>query len=321
MPLLVVCVAEDEAGLLTLGEWDALVSCKRVVFERPSHPLAARLVQAGIPCGPFDDEPAATQDGWALVADPGSPRVPVLAERGARVLAGPADYPDGLTAARAAPLARKVASSLAGVAGIMARLRGPDGCPWDARQTHESLRVHLMEEAYEVLEAIDAGQTGAELEEELGDLLLQIAFHSELAHEDGRFDMASLAQRLAGKLVHRHPHVFGDVEVAGADDVVTNWEALKQTEKQRRGPFEGIPLALPALLTAYKTQKRAASLGFSPAESDARRRLDEALADDPGPREIGDALFWLVAVARTRGIDPEGALRAAVARFQQARVG
>lgn len=319
MPLLVVCLSEDEADDLTLREYDALLACEHVLFEKPSHPLAVRLARAGVPAGPFDDEPSADQSGSALVADPGSPRVAELAERGAEVSVGPARFPDAVTAARAAPVARAVGTSLAAVAGIMARLRGPGGCPWDARQSHESLRVHLIEETYEVLDAIDEGHTGFGLEEELGDVLLQLAFHSELAREDGRFDLASVADGLARKLIHRHPHVFAGVRVSGADEVVSNWESLKRSEKKRADAFEGIPAALPALLTAYKTQKRAASLGFDPSEDEATERLVRSLAGS-GPEALGEALFWLVAIARSRGIDPEGALRASVTRFQQARV-
>src|SRR5687767_2236248 len=133
----------------------------------------------------------------------------------------------------------------------MARLRSADGCPWDREQTHESLRVHLIEEAHEVLEAIDLGETGHMLEEELGDLLLQVAFHSELAARDDRFDLAGVADAIVAKLIHRHPHVFGDTEVEGAADVVRNWEAIKAEEKDRSDPFEGIPATLSALLAAY----------------------------------------------------------------------
>jgi MazG family protein len=199
----------------------------------------------------------------------------------------------------------------------MARLRGPQGCPWDAEQTHESLRVHLIEEAYEVLDAVDAGAVGPELEEELGDILLQVAFHCVIAQEERRFDFASVADRLSAKLVARHPHVFGDVVVSGAADVVGNWESLKQQEKARTGPFEGIPQGLPALLAAYKTQKRATSLGFAPDADLAARRVTEGIEEAVDPDGLGDLLFWVVALARAHGIDPEGALRAATTRFQK----
>ncbi|HYP22804.1 MAG TPA: MazG family protein [Actinomycetota bacterium] len=317
--LVVVPLAPGEAGWLTLEEWDLLVSCDRVVFEHPDHPLVDRLRAQGVAAGPFDDEPDAGSAGWALVADPGSPRVVELAHAGAVVTSGPASAPDELTAARGARLGRRAGSSLGALALVMSRLRGPDGCPWDAEQTHESLRVHLLEEAHEVLEAIDAGTTGAELEEELGDLLLQVFFHAELASEEARFDVATVADRLVAKLVHRHPHVFGDVVVAGAGEVVSNWEAIKAEEKRdvRADPFDGIPPTLPALLKTYKVQKKAARLGFEANAGAARAGIEKALAEEPSPGSIGELLFWTVALARSAGVDPEGALARATLKFRQ----
>ena len=195
----------------------------------------------------------------------------------------------------------------------MARLRGEDGCPWDQKQTHSSLKPHLIEESYEVIDAIERGEVGAELEEELGDLLLQVVFHSQLADDDDRFDLAGVADRIVAKLLHRHPHVFSDTVVADADEVVANWETIKSKEKKRSDPFDDIPAALPALSTAYKTQKRAASLGWQAQEDEARGQLEAAVEDE----RLGEALFWLVALARARGLDPEGALRDAVARFRE----
>jgi MazG family protein len=198
----------------------------------------------------------------------------------------------------------------------MARLRSEDGCPWDREQTHESLKVHLLEEAHEVIDAIDVGHTGAELEEELGDLLLQVAFHARLAAQEDRFDLADVADAIVAKLIHRHPHVFGTTEVSSAGEVVRNWEALKAEERrgEEQDPFASIPRALPALLTAHKTQKRAARFGFAPDEAEARARLRGAL---DGETDLGEALFWLVALARVRGVDPEGALRKATVRFRE----
>ena len=314
--LVVVPLAPGETEWLTLHEWDLLTSSERVVFERPDHPLLERLASAGVPAGPFDDEPSAEDASWALVADPGSPRVRELAEAGAVVTSGASPAPDALTAAQGAPVGRRAASSLGALALVMARLRGPGGCPWDAEQTHESLRVHLLEEAHEVLEAIDLGALGEHLEEELGDLLLQVVFHAQLAADDGRFDVAGVADRIVAKLLHRHPHVFGDVVVGGAADVVANWESIKAAEKERTGPFDGIPPSLPALLAAYKTQKRAAALGFEADAATARRRVEEALAEPEGAGALGDALFWLVALARSAGIDPEGALAKATLKFR-----
>jgi len=313
---LVVALAPDETGLLTLDEWDALRSRRRVLFERSDHPLVARLEEAGVDVAVGDDP---LGEDEAAVMEPGSPRLLELARAGIRISIGPASPPDPVSAARGAPIARRAAAATADLATVMARLRSSDGCPWDREQSHESLRVHLIEEAHEVLEAIDKGQFGEELEDELGDVLLQVAFHAQLASEDGRFDLAGVADRIVAKLLRRHPHVFGDVEVSGAGEVVRNWEALKSEEKERAGPFEGIPGSLPALLTAYKVQKRAAQVGFEPDAREARTNLlaslDRAGSSASGD-DLGESLFWLVAVARAAGVDPEGALLRAITKFR-----
>jgi MazG family protein len=321
MPLLVVPLAEDAVGLLTLAEWDGLRRRRRVLFERPGHPLMGRLEDAGVAAGVLGDEPDPGRDDLALVADPASARVLELARAGARVSTGPASPPDALTAAHAAPVVRRAAASLATLATIMARLRSGDGCPWDREQTHESLVVHLVEEAYEVVDAIERESFAADLSEELGDLLLQVAFHSRLAEQAGRFDLADVAEVISSKLLRRHPHVFGDAVVADAGEVLANWESIKADEKSRNDPFADIPASLPALLVALKSQKRAARLGFDADEATARARLEESLdALRSAPPEegepLGEALFWLVALARARLIDPEVALRRTTGRFQ-----
>lgn len=315
MSLLVVPLAADEAGTLSLDEWDALRTKDRVLFEDPSHPLLARLAEEGVDAAPFDDEPPADRTGWAAVVDPSSPRVVELARAGAEVTTGASRAPDPLTAAHGASIGRRAASAVGELALVMARLRSADGCPWDLEQSHESLQVHLLEEAYEVLETIFRGAVGAELEEELGDLLLQVVFHAQLAADDGRFDLASVARRLVAKLIRRHPHVFGTTRVSGAHEVVRNWEAIKKEEKERAGTFEDVPAALPALLTTYKVQKRAAGRGFDASGDEALDRARAALEGATDADGLGDALFWLVAVARARGVEPEGALRRATARF------
>lgn len=327
MPLVVVPLGVGEEHALTLREWDALRACERVLFERPDHPLAERLRAHGVVAGPFDEEDEDVdpgRDGWALVTEPDSPRVVELARAGAVVTSGAAGAPDSLTAAHAAPVARRAAAALGEAALVMARLRSPDGCPWDHEQTHESLEVHLIEEAHEVLDAIDRGAIREELEEELGDVLLQVLFHAQMAADDGRFDIEGVATALAGKLVHRHPHVFGDVAVEGASDVVRNWETIKAAEKKRAGApadrFADIPPSLPALLAAYKTQKRAASLGWEASSGEALARLRAAAdaGEAAGTAEgLGELLFWAVAVARAAGLDPESALRRATLRFKQ----
>lgn len=290
-----------------------------MLFERHDHPLIERLLAAGVDAGPFDDEPDASDGRRAIVVDPGSVRMVELVRAGALASSAGASSPDPLTSAHGSGIARRAGVSLGGLASVMARLRGADGCPWDQQQTHESLRVHLVEEAYEVLDAIDRGLIDADLEEELGDVLLQVFFHSQLASDDGRFDIATVSDRLVAKLIHRHPHVFGDTAVEGAADVVRNWESIKADEKKRTGPFDDLPAGLPALLFTYKVQKRAAALGFQPRGSEPLERVCDAvedLASETRPEVLGEALFWFVALARARGIDPEGALRAATTRFR-----
>jgi MazG family protein len=198
---------------------------------------------------------------------------------------------------------------------VMARLRAPGGCPWDREQTHQTLARHLLEEAHELIDAIDRDDSDA-IRDELGDLLLQVVFHAEMAREDGRWDVDDVARRLVEKLVHRHPHVFGDVEVSGADEVLTNWEQLKADEAGgRSGVDEGIPSTLPALARAAKVRRRAAGWGVEwPSREEAVATLQEgveALSHAPGDAEeqIGEVLFATVAAARALGVDAESALR------------
>jgi MazG family protein len=211
---------------------------------------------------------------------------------------------------------------------VQARLRGPGGCPWDAEQTHQTLARHLLEETHELLEAIDAGDSDA-IRDELGDLLLQVTFHAQIASDDGRWDVDDVAQGLVEKLIHRHPHVFGEVEVSGSDEVLVNWEKLKAEEEGRSSSIEDdIPATLPALARAGKVQRRAAGWGFewrSPqsALTALREEVDElASAIEAGDRdnaeeEIGDVLFSVVAVARKLGVDGESALRRTVRGFAE----
>ena len=207
---------------------------------------------------------------------------------------------------------------------VMARLRGPNGCPWDREQTHETLARHLLEESHELLEAIDRGDSDA-IRDELGDLLLQVVFHAQMAADDDRWDVDDVARRLVEKLVHRHPHVFGDVEVSGSDEVLTNWEKLKAEEgsSPRAAVDDDIPVTLPALARAAKVQRRAAGWGFewrtSEAALAALREEVEELASPASPadveREIGDVLFSTVALARKLGVDAETALRRTIRGF------
>jgi len=216
-------------------------------------------------------------------------------------------------------------SSLPRLVEIMRTLLGPGGCPWDREQTLSSLRSYVIEEAHEVVEAIDGGEPGA-LQEELGDLLLQVVFQSELARAQGWFGPDDVVAGICDKLQRRHPHVFGDVEVRDADEVSANWDAIKALEKAERGTFDGVPVALPALLRAMRIGQRASRIGFDwPDAVGPRAKVDEELAefdaacasgsDEEAERELGDVLFALCSVARKRGLDPEGALRGTLGRF------
>jgi len=212
------------------------------------------------------------------------------------------------------------------VVKVMARLRAPGGCPWDAEQTHRTLARHLLEETHELLAAIDADESDA-IRDELGDLLLQVVFHAQMAADEGRWDIDDVAEGLARKLVHRHPHVFGSVEVSGADEVLVNWEKLKAAEAGSRGRIEdGIPVALPSLARAAKVQRRAAGWGFEFRSAEGalaklREEIDElasaseSATDDAVEREIGDVLFATVAIARKLGVDAESALRRTTRTF------
>ena len=201
-------------------------------------------------------------------------------------------------------------SSLATVTRIAERLRSPGGCPWDREQTHASLRPHLLEEAYETLEALDSGDLDR-LRDELGDLLLQIALHAQLAHEEGAFDIADVARRLNEKLVRRHPHVFAGEEIRG--DLLAQWERIKREEREAGGKAKesitsGVPKDLPALFAAERLQERAARVGIDPPRIDLPLDVDD-------PAFLGELLFDLVAVAREKGFDAETALREANERF------
>jgi tetrapyrrole methylase family protein/MazG family protein len=207
---------------------------------------------------------------------------------------------------------------------IMALLRSPDGCPWDRRQDHRTLRPHLLEETYEVLAALDADPIDdEELTDELGDLLLQVVFHAQLAAEEDRFDLDDVAASIAEKLVRRHPHVFGTTEVAGAEDVLRNWETLKRAEG-RASALGGVPPTLPALLRASRVLAKAERAGFRWSDrGGAAAKVEEewgeltAAASDPvhASAELGDLLLALVTYAHHLDLDPEAALREAIERF------
>ncbi len=212
---------------------------------------------------------------------------------------------------------------------IIARLRDPlSGCPWDLKQTPQSLVPNFIEELYEAVEAIEDGDDAALLEE-LGDLLLHIVFQAQIATEEGKFSIGDVLVKIADKLVRRHPHVFGELELRDADAVKLNWERLKQAEKhERKSVLEGIPRSLPALIYAQRTQEKAASVGFDWPEvepilaklEEERGELKEALAADDAIQvreELGDLLFTLVNLARKLHIDAESALKETTRKFNR----
>jgi len=214
---------------------------------------------------------------------------------------------------------------------IMRRLRGPAGCPWDREQTRTSLKPFLIEESYEVLEAIESGAPDS-LREELGDLLFQVVFHAEIATERGEFTMADLLEGLGDKMVSRHPHVFGEASVETAGEALAQWETLKQREAESRGRrrsvIDGVPRALPALVRAQRIQSKAARVQFDwPDASAAWTKVEEemhetsaALAAGDRQRfadELGDVLFSLVNVARLSALDAEDVLQAAIEKFRR----
>lgn len=212
---------------------------------------------------------------------------------------------------------------VAALVEVVRRLRAPDGCPWDHEQTHASLRATMLEEAYEVLEAIDENST-PKLREELGDVLLQVLMQSVIAEETREFTLGDVADSVREKLVRRHPHVFGSTVVSGSDEVVRNWEALKAKEYGRESALDGVQRSLPALQWAWSLQRRAANVGFDwPDVEGALDKIREELeelrqASTPEEREaeFGDLLFTMVNVARKLGINPEDALRGTTGRFE-----
>ena len=236
---------------------------------------------------------------------------------------------------------KRAGERFAALVALQERLRAPGGCPWDREQTHDTLRTYLIEETYEVLNALDSGDP-KELAGELGDLLLQIVFHSELAREAGRFDVADVIENVHDKMVRRHPHVFGNARARTSSEVLKNWEQLKAEEREAAGNrnkpgysesapqhasiLDGVPRTLPALLEAHQLTRRAANVGFDwPSVegifdklSEETRELRAALAESDRARreeEIGDLLFVAVNLARFLGFDPEIALKRANAKF------
>jgi len=278
-------------GLLTLEAWD-LLRAGPVFCADPELPVVDAVRQAGVPV-----TVAASPDEAAAAAAAGG-RAVWLGESAVDVSGAAVDV---VTVAGSYDLP---GSRLLDAVAVMDRLRSPGGCPWDAKQTHESLAPYLLEEAYEAYQALEDGDVGTDLREELGDVLLQVLFHARLAAEraDTGWTIDDLAAGLVDKLVRRHPHVFGDVSVADADAVEANWDAIKAEEKQRTSVTDGVPLGQPALSLVAKLVGRAQKAGLPTALADTDQG---ASVEDL----IGRALFGIAARAKADGVDPEAALR------------
>jgi MazG family protein len=261
---------------------------------------------------------------------------PALADDPTASPSGPAALePFDETAARAvAPIERQDGTTLARLVGVMRRLLGPGGCPWDREQTYETLRKYVLEEACEVIDAIDSNDRGA-LREELGDLLLQVVFQAELGRREGSFAIDDVIEGIVAKLVYRHPHVFAEAHphadgelatAADADAVLRNWEKLKVREKGRRGLLAGLPRSMPALTRAQRIGEKVARVGFDWENAQGSRvkvseelqELDAAVlagSESAIEEELGDLLFALVNLSRHLEVDAEGALRRASDKF------
>jgi MazG family protein len=217
---------------------------------------------------------------------------------------------------------------------LIARLRAPGGCPWDREQTHHSLKPMTLEEAYEVVEAIDEGDEA--LAGELGDLLLQVVFHSQIAREESRFDVSDVIEAVSDKMLRRHPHVFGEASARTPGEVLASWEELKRAEREARGEsdpedsrLDSVPTARPSLMESFQLTEKVARVGFDWPDvggalaklQEELRELREVLGSGAGPRrteeEVGDLLFAAVNVARLAGVDPESALKGANRKFRR----
>jgi tetrapyrrole methylase family protein / MazG family protein len=210
---------------------------------------------------------------------------------------------------------------------IMAKLRSDTGCPWDRKQTHKSLRQHLLEEAYEVIETIDQGEFG-ELKGELGDVLLQVVFHAQMASEDNLFDINDVVESINSKLIRRHPHVFGDLGEITAEEQIVLWEQSKIKVEGKKSAIDGVPKELPALLRAYRMQNKAATVGFDwpdigPVWAKVWEEVDElkdAVEQNSSEKieeELGDVLFSIVNLSRFLKTNPEDALRRTITKFEK----
>lgn len=338
-PRVVLVETSDELpGLLPFQAWDALGTAEVVLMrDVDTHPSAPHLYAAGLDLAEL--EPAALERGDLDLTRPGAPDdrrfAKALVSRAMDgdvpvYLLGPAD--GGLAPALAGMAAEHglqielvflapipEGTELLRLVEVMRRLRDPEhGCPWDAEQDHHTLVTYLLEETYELVEAIEGG-SDVDIVEELGDVLLQVVFHARIASDRDAFGIDEVARGIADKLERRHPHVFADGDAETADDVRVSWEKLKAEEKGRTGPFEGVPEAMAGLMLLEALQRKAAKrdLVHEPSVLPDLRRLADGLAVD-GDHEVavGALAEGLVHVAREVGVDPEVAARSAARRFR-----
>ena len=331
--------AQTREGL-SLGAWDTLRSASGAKLTRSRRHPAVLWLESGDGGVMFDAhlDDLSDADAVAYVLEAARAGDTVYVVPGHPLLGDPTCIPlleavrrgnISLRVFAPAPLPADTPADLDALAQVMARLRDPQtGCPWDREQTPLSLRKYVIEEAYEVVEAINAGNP-AKLSEELGDLLLQVVFHAQLASETGAFALPDVTRAIVEKLVRRHPHVFGTVTVSGSEQVLVNWEQIKRAEpgyEDRTSLLDGIPPALPALMRALEISKRVVKVGFEwPGIAEVLDKVEEELAElraeitagqtARAGDELGDLLFTLVNVARQLGIDPEDALRRMTERF------
>lgn len=341
--LALVETSDQLPGLLPVQAWSTLTASETIILGSADHPFLSQLETAGL-----SHEVVPAQAQGTGTEGPAAAGASTATGQAARIVAraeelGLVSYLQDRSDDEA--LARTLRTEAAGsgvevqvvpfaphpkgasVLDLVAteeRLLAPGGCPWDREQTHASLIRYAVEEVYELADAVEAGDA-AEIREELGDVLLQVVFHAEMADRAGTFDIDDVAQSIVGKLVRRHPHVFGDVVARDADTVMANWEELKQAEKpERERLFDGVPAALPALGYVGKLQSRAAKAGFDwEADADAGERirseleeLEAAGSQDERAAEVGDLLMSVVGLARRYDVDPETALRGAANRFR-----
>ena len=344
--LLLVDTSDRLPGLLPLHGWSALVSSDLVLVSSTDHPFVGDLEMADLPVEVLGRDRVQSMAGLDLLAAGGDPERAAwgravadrVEETGGDVawLRGPGDGDADLHAMAMEAAQRSLevevvyfgaeprGAALLDLVGVMARLRGPGGCPWDREQDHASLGAYAVEEVYELLEAIHSGDPEA-VREELGDVLLQVVFHAQIATDDATFDVDDVARGIADKLVRRHPHVFADGDARTPDQVSLRWDELKAEEKpDRDGPFDGVPTALPALQLVEKYQRRAARAGVDDVDpGQAAAGVRDALAavqdgsDSSRTAGVGDLLAAVVALARAYDVDPEAALRGSAHRYRE----